>query len=114
LLVLKIAARCVLSKEAVKIIRIQLSFKTINKRIEDMSDDIKLQMTQCFDDASKKWALQIDESTYISIKAQLLAFLRFVYDKKTGNNHFFAKNQKLKQQVKLFLNWLLKLSINIT
>jgi hypothetical protein len=81
LLVLKIAARCVLSKEAVeKIIRIQLSFKTINRRIEDMSDDIELQMTQCFDDASKKWALQIDESTYISIKAQLLAFLKFVYD----------------------------------
>jgi hypothetical protein len=49
-------------------------FKNNRKKIEDMPDDIKSQMTQCFDDASKKWALQIYESTDISIKAQLLVF----------------------------------------
>jgi hypothetical protein len=67
---MQIAARCMLSKEAAeKLNRIPLSSKTIGRKIEDMSDDNESQMIQCFDDSSKKRALQIDESTDISSKA---------------------------------------------
>jgi len=57
-----------------------------------MSDDIELQMKQCFNDPSRKWAIQLNESTDISNKAQFLAFLRFVDTGKIMNNYFFYKN----------------------
>ncbi|UYV81570.1 hypothetical protein LAZ67_20001559 [Cordylochernes scorpioides] len=41
-----------------------------------MSEDIELQIKQSFNDSSTKWAIQLDETTDISNKAQLLAFLR--------------------------------------
>ncbi|UYV64181.1 ZBED8 [Cordylochernes scorpioides] len=63
-------------------------------KIEDMSEDIELQIKQSFNDSSTKWAIKLDETTDISNKAQLLAFLRFVDTGKIVNNYFFCKELK--------------------
>ncbi|UYV63802.1 hypothetical protein LAZ67_2005701 [Cordylochernes scorpioides] len=92
---LKIVAGCMLTNDAMeKVTKIPQSSKTIARRIEDMSEDIELQIKQYFNDSSTKWAIQLDETTDISNKAQLLAFLRFVDTGKIVNNYFFCKELK--------------------
>lgn len=85
-----------LTNDAVEMFKnIPLSSKTIARRIQDLSEDIELQMKECFDDHSRKWAIQVDESADISGKAQLLSFLRFVQGGKIVHDFFFC--QELRQ-----------------
>ncbi|UYV85007.1 hypothetical protein LAZ67_X004235 [Cordylochernes scorpioides] len=83
---LKIVAGCMLTNDAMeKVTKIPLSSKTIARRMEDMSEDIELQIKQSFNDSSTKWAIQLDETTDISNKAQLLAFLRTISRRLVAN-----------------------------
>ena len=43
------------------------------------------------DEMSLLWSLQVDESTDISSKAQLLAFIRFIKDGKCVSEYLFCK-----------------------
>lgn len=93
---LKIAAECMLTNEAVeKFKNIPLSSKTIARKIQCMSEDIESQMRGIFNDSKdgiyKFWAIQLDESTDISGKAQLLSFLRFIRDGRIVNEYFFCR-----------------------
>ena len=60
---------------------VPLSKDAISRRIEDISSDLKSQICEHFEAP--------DESTYISGKAQLLAFIRFIKDEKFENEYLF-------------------------
>ena len=85
-----------------KIRQIPLSNDTIRRRICDMSTDI--QDTVIFSvKQSKMFTMQVDESTDISGKAQLIVFIRFVSDGKISDQFSFVKNLKKERLVKIFL-----------
>ena len=60
--------------------KIPLADNTIGRRIQNMSDDIKLQIKDIFQDNNMMFALQLDESTDVSGLAQLLVFIRFIHN----------------------------------
>ncbi|KAL4120074.1 hypothetical protein QTP88_012813 [Uroleucon formosanum] len=73
-----------------EILKIPLSDNTISRRINDMSEDIEQQVLNKLSD-SHMFALQVDESTDISGKAQLLVFIRMVVDDDIIENFLCCK-----------------------
>ena len=69
----------------------------MGRRIADISTDLDNQIKEHFaeaDDIQKLWAMQIDESTDISGKAQLLAYVRFANDQCIQNHFLFCNDLK--------------------
>jgi len=57
--------------------RVPLSNNTISRQIENMSTDIQKHVSEILCDG-RKFSLQIDESTDIRQKYQLLSYIRFL------------------------------------
>ena len=76
-----------------KIRQIPLSNDTIHRRICDMSTDIQDTVISSVKQ-SKMLTIQVDESTDISGKAQLIAFIWFVSDGKISDQFFCCKELK--------------------
>ncbi|XP_060529535.1 zinc finger BED domain-containing protein 5-like [Cylas formicarius] len=71
------------------VLKIPVSDDTIKRRIIDMLGFIENAVTAKL--STKNFALQIDESTDISGKAQLIGFIRFVDDTEIKNQFLFCK-----------------------
>jgi hypothetical protein len=72
-----------------EISKIPLSNDTIRRRINDMSVNIEENVNKSL--INTNFALQIDESTDISGKAQLIGVIRFIHDNKISNQFLFCK-----------------------
>lgn len=72
-----------------EISKIPLSNDTIQRRINDMSVNVEENVIKSL--INTNFALQIDEFTYISGKAQLIGFIRFIHDNKISNQFLFCK-----------------------
>lgn len=75
-------------KQAAELQRVPLSDGTVARRISDMALDIKRQLI----DAVKggKYSLQLDESTDVSNSAQLLVFVRYIFEGKLNEEMLFC------------------------
>ncbi|CAL9691707.1 unnamed protein product [Knipowitschia caucasica] len=75
-------------KQAAELEQVPLSDGTIGRRISDMALDIKRQII----DAVKggKYSLQLDESTDVSNTAQLLVFVRYIFEGKFSEEMLFC------------------------
>ena len=76
--------------EASKLKSIPLSNDTIQHRIADISMDLKLQVVERINSCGK-YAIQLDESTDISNDAQLLTYVRYVFNGQFQENMLFCK-----------------------
>ena len=64
-----------------KLASVSLSNSTIQRRIKDLSDDIKCQVVEKIKTTPfGLFAMQIDKSTDISLCAQLMVFAKYVYN----------------------------------
>src|SRR5215469_15579232 len=85
------AARLVLDQNCVnKLNKISLSDKTVKRRIDNMSQDIKLQVVEKIRQ-SPFFAIQLDETTDVSQVSQLLVYTWFVSGNKMEEEFLFCK-----------------------
>ena len=71
--------------------QISLSNDTIKSQIHEMSDNIKSKVLSKID-SSPVYALQLDESTYISNLSQLLVYVRYVADERINEEFLFCQS----------------------
>jgi hypothetical protein len=84
------AARLVLDQNCVnKLNQISLSDNTVKQRIDDMSQDIKLQVTEKIR-LSPFFAIQLDESTDVAQLPQLLVYARFISENQVEEEFLFC------------------------
>ena len=81
-----------------KIAQIPLSNDTIHDRIRDMSLDILRQVVEQINASPEKIGLQLDETTDVSNCAQLIVFVRYVYQNGIKDEFLFC--DQLKQTTK--------------
>ncbi len=83
--------RVMVGEEAAnKIKSIPLSNDTVSRRIKDIPFDVKSQLTERLR-SCEQFALQLDECTDVSSAAQLLVYVRYLWDSKIMEDYLFSK-----------------------
>ena len=78
------------SETASEISTIPLSADTISRRVTNTSSDIEAIIKEKIN-SRQKFSLQINESTDISGRTQLLAYIRYIHGDVIATNFFFCK-----------------------
>jgi hypothetical protein len=73
-----------------KLKAIPLSDNTISRRIGDMSDDIRTQLTERL--RQGYFAVQLDESTDVGNQSQLLVYVRYCWEGEMLDFFFLSAN----------------------
>uniref|UniRef100_A0A8C1YEQ7 Uncharacterized protein n=1 Tax=Cyprinus carpio TaxID=7962 RepID=A0A8C1YEQ7_CYPCA len=76
-------------KLAAELEQVPLSDGTVSRRITDMAQDIKCQLIDRVK-KSGRYSLQLDESTDVSSTAQLLVFVRYIFEGKLNEEMLFC------------------------
>ena len=72
---------------------ISLSDNTVQRRIYDLSEDIKTQVIEQIKESPSGWfCLQLDESTDVASCAQLLVFVRYIYKSDFKEEFLFCEH----------------------
>lgn len=71
--------------------KIPLSNNTVQRRIEDMSNDVEFHVNEKLK-AAELFALQLDESTDVTGKPQVMTFVRFICDNELIEQFLFCKD----------------------
>ena len=72
---------------------ISLSDNTVQRRIYDLSEDIKTQVIEQIKESPSGWfLLQLDESTDVASCAQLLVFVRYIYKSDFKEEFLFCEH----------------------
>ena len=78
-----------------KLASISLSNSTIQRRIKDLSDDIKCQVVEKIKNAPfDLFAIQIDKSTDTSSCAQLIVFTKYIYNATFKEEFLFCSSSE--------------------
>lgn len=86
----KIIVKTMIGEEAAtEISKVPVSDNTISRRVDDMSHNISGILSEILQNTN--FALQVDETTDITGKAQLLAFVRFENEGEILENYFCCK-----------------------
>ncbi|KAG0437337.1 Protein FAM200A [Dictyocoela muelleri] len=86
-------------KHTDEIKKIPLSNNTMGIRIQDMSDNIKLQMKKIFEKEEIVFVLQLDESTDVSGSSKLLVYIRFIFEENIIEKFLFCQNLALRTSI---------------
>jgi len=82
--------------------RVKLSNNTIFQLIDDMSSDIQKHISEILCDG-RKFSLQIDESTDISQKCQLLSYIRFLKNNEVIEHFYLVLNYLQHRPGKIYI-----------
>ncbi|KAL4083781.1 hypothetical protein QTP88_029097 [Uroleucon formosanum] len=85
--------------------KIPLSNNTVQRRIEYMSKDVEFHVNEKLK-AAELFTLQLDESTDVTGKPQVMTFLRFICDNELIEQFLFCKDLPETTKNKTFLIWL--------
>jgi hypothetical protein len=88
-----------------EILKIPMSDNTLNRRIQDMSQDTGSLVTTNIKEGDFLFTIRLDQSINITEKAQLLAFSRvFGMDISLNNFRFAKHSQKQQMPKKIFMS----------
>ncbi len=85
----KMIVRTMLGEAKSELSKVPVSYNTISLRVDDLYNDISSTLSEILQNTN--FALQVDESTDITGKAQLLAFVRFENEDEIMENYFCCK-----------------------